>query len=178
MRPRKIAPEQRPGRDALRVIGPAVLILGLALTAVGFISFFTAFGGFGSPRFFWCAFIGIPLLGVGGMLCRVAFLGPITRYVADEVAPVGRDVVNYMAEGTRDSVRDLAAAVGEGLRSGPTAAAATGARCDRCGTENDGDAKFCKSCGAVLSSPLVCSDCAHENDADARFCDHCGRPLR
>lgn len=178
MTSRQIAPRQRPGRDALRVIGPAVAILGLVLTAVGFISFFASFGGFAPPRYFWCAMIGIPLLGIGAGLCRFAFLGSITRYVADEVAPVGRDVVNFMAQGTRQSVRDLAAAVGEGVRSGAPAPGAGAARCGRCGAENDADARFCKRCGVAMAPALACPSCGHENDADARFCDHCGRQFR
>ena len=72
----------------------------------------------GPPRFFWCAFVGLPLMGLGGTICKFAFMGAVSRYIANEVAPVGKDVVNYMAEGTKGAVRDVAVAVGDRLRAG------------------------------------------------------------
>ena len=106
-------------RSLLRAVGPVILVVGIIFTIVGFGSVLsTAFGRptFGPPRLFWCAFVGIPLMGLGGVICKFAFIGAVSRYIADEVAPVGKDVVNYMAEGTQDAVRTVAAAVGEGLR--------------------------------------------------------------
>ena len=55
-------------RAVLRVVGPAVAGIGLLFAVTGFASFFAAFGGAGPPRDFWCAFVGLPLLGVG--LCN------------------------------------------------------------------------------------------------------------
>lgn len=85
-------------RDFLRVLGPAVIVVGVIFAAIGFVSFFSAFGGFGPPRYFWCAFIGLPLIALGSAISRYAFLGAVSRYVANEVAPVGKDVINYMAD--------------------------------------------------------------------------------
>ena len=57
-------------------------------------------------------------MAIGSGICKFAFMGAVTRYIADEVAPVGKDVVNYMVDGTKDSVRDLAASVSEGISEG------------------------------------------------------------
>ena len=114
---KQIDPRHTEIRDTLRVVGPAVVIVGLIFTAIGIGSFFSAFGTFEPPRYFWCVFVGFPLMALGIAICMFAFMGAVTRYMADEAAPVGKDVVNYMAEGTKDAVRDVAAAVGEGLRA-------------------------------------------------------------
>src|SRR5690606_22556282 len=105
-------------RDILRIVGPLIVLVGLAFTAVGMISFFSAFGGFGTPRYFWCAIVGFPLIGVGWKICVFAYMGAVSRYMANEVTPVGKDVANYMAKGTRGAVREVAAAVSEGFRAG------------------------------------------------------------
>ncbi|MGD0655808.1 MAG: hypothetical protein ABSA16_15830 [Thermoguttaceae bacterium] len=121
--PNEIDPQHSDTRDFLRVLGPLVAGVGLIFTIIGIGNFFASFysfgpGSFGLPRYFWCAFIGLPLLAVGGSICKFAFMGAVTRYIADEVAPVGKDVVNYMVDGTKDSIRDVAAAVSEGIGEG------------------------------------------------------------
>jgi hypothetical protein len=175
-----------------------VAFAGLIFTIVGFGSFFSSFGSFGPPRYFWCAFVGLPLLGVGLGICKFAYLGAVSRYVAGEVAPVGKDVVNYLAQGTKGAVRDLAAAVSEGLASGvpsgdvPHAGVPSGnighagvpsgnigglVRCQKCDVDNEGSANFCKACGAPLAKLRACESCGERNDPDARFCDNCGKPM-
>ncbi|MCI0378685.1 MAG: zinc ribbon domain-containing protein [Gemmataceae bacterium] len=171
--PEHIDPQHSQQRSALRVLGPIVAGIGLILTIIGFASFFASFGDMTSPRYFWCAFVGLPILGIGIAICKAAFLGAITRYMANEVAPVGKDVVNYMAEGTKGAVRDIAGAVGEGLRGDAKA----GTRCRKCNEPNDADASFCKACGVALPKFKPCPGCGERNDADARFCDRCGKAL-
>jgi hypothetical protein len=166
-------------RSALRTVGPIVAGVGGLLVLTGMISFFSAFGGFGPPKYFWCAFLGMPILGVGIVLTKLGYMGRIARYMANEVAPVGKDTFNYVARGTRGSVQDLAAAVGAGLREGRSASSpdATEIPCTKCGERNDPTANFCKSCGLPTKSEAVCSSCGDKNDADARFCDNCGKAL-
>lgn len=168
-------PQQNPPRNVLRILGPVVVIAGLILAAIGIGSFFSAFGGSGPPRYFWCAFVGLPLIALGGILCKFAFLGAVTRYMANEVAPVGKDVVNYMAEGTRGAVRDVAAAMGEGLRAGTPVKEMRILRCHKCNTDNEANASFCKGCGASLVKAKPCRSCGELNDPDARFCNGCGK---
>jgi hypothetical protein len=104
-------------RSMLRLAGPALFAVGLVFAAIGLISFFSAFSSHQPPRLFWCAFIGFPMIAVGVKITKFAYLGEVTRYMANEVSPVGKDVVNYMVDGTKESVRDIAAAVAEGVRS-------------------------------------------------------------
>lgn len=101
----RINPNHHQQRGFLRMLGPTLVAIGGLFTAVGLISFFSAFGSFESPKYFWCAFIGLPLTGLGVKLCKFAYLGKVTRYAAQEVAPVAKDTINYIVDGTRDSVR-------------------------------------------------------------------------
>ncbi len=176
--PKPIDPRHTETRSALRVIGPCLAGVGVLFTVIGVASFFASFGTFQPPQYFWCIFVGFPLLAIGGMITKVAYLGAFTRYLADEVAPVGKDVVNYMADGTKDAVRDLASAVGEGLGLKPPGDQITTIRCPKCDAENEPSASFCKHCGGPLAQTRVCPVCGHENAADAQFCDHCGRSVR
>jgi hypothetical protein len=118
-------------------------------------------------------------MGVGGALCKFAFLGAVSRYVAGETAPVAKDTFNYLADGTKDGVRDIAGAIGQGLSAGlGTAAGGTEKivlRCHKCNHTNDADARFCDQCGAPLEKTKPCPGCGELNDPDARFCDNCGR---
>jgi hypothetical protein len=174
---RNIDPRHKETRALLRVAGPGVVLVGLIFTIIGMGSFFSSFGSFQPPRYFWCAFVGLPLVGLGGALCKFAFMGAVGRYMANEVAPVGKDVVNYMAEGTKDAVRDVAAAVGEGLRAGSPAGEVRVVRCHKCNADNEAPANFCKACGAPLAKSKPCPGCGELNDPDARFCDNCGKEV-
>ena len=101
-------PEHDAIRTSLRTVGPALAVAGLLFTIVGIGSFFASFGSFEPPRNFWCAFVGLPLMAVGIAISKFAYLGAVVRYMADEVAPVGKDVTNYMLDGTKDSMRGAA----------------------------------------------------------------------
>ena len=112
------APQHASVRRTLRGVGLAVLALGGLLTLVGFGSFFASFGSFEPPRYFWCAFLGMPLLFVGSAMTMFGFLGAMNRFVAGESAPVAKDVVNYMGENMQPGVKAIAKAVAEGLQEG------------------------------------------------------------
>jgi hypothetical protein len=165
-------------RAFLRFIGPLMVLVGLSLVGVAMVSFFSAVGGGGPPRYFWCAFLGMPILGVGIAACKFAFMGAVARYAAGEVAPVARDTINYMADGTKDSIRTVAQAAAEGLRGGTNAPGPAQVRCHKCNALNDADAKFCDNCGAALAKSVQCPACGEFNDPDAGFCDNCGRAMR
>jgi ribosomal protein L40E len=168
---------QQSSRGTLRGLGCLLVVAGGAFLIVGMVDFFRSFGTFEPPTLFWCCFVGIPMLGIGGALLKFGFMGAVTRYMANEVAPVGKDVVNYMVDGTEGSIRKVASAVGEGLglKAGGTQRVV---RCHKCNADNDADAKFCDRCGAALSKSVPCPDCDELNDPDAQFCDHCGKSLR
>jgi len=161
-------------RSFLRVLGPLLILTGLVLIVVGFADFFQAFGERGrSPTRFWMCFVGMPLLGIGVFVTKVAFLGATARYVAGEVAPVATDTLNYVAHGAKDAIREVVGAVRDGLRED----AGGSVDCPACGERNDADANFCDSCGAALETAVSCPSCGAENDADANFCDSCGAAL-
>ena len=168
----KINPGHAATRNFLRIAGPIVLAIGGFFMLVGLVNFFSAFGGGGPPRLFWCFFVGMPLMFAGAVLTNFGFMGAIVRYQAGEVAPVGKDTFNYMAEGTKEGVRTVATAIATGLRDTSTQSQL---RCSACGHSNDANAKFCDECGAVLSK--LCPACAKRNDGDAKFCSGCGSRL-
>jgi hypothetical protein len=117
----KLQTEKHKGaRSFLRVAGPLVAAVGLILLIVGTVSFFSAFGGDGSPRLFWCCFVGIPLLFVGGVMCMFGFMGALARYTAAEQVPVATDAINDLAEGTQGAVKTVARAVAEGIKEAQT----------------------------------------------------------
>lgn len=147
----------------LKIVGPIVAAAGLILAVVGFVSFFSSFGGDGMPSLFWCAFVGMPVFVIGLGITFTAFRREIATYHKNESAPV----INEFAEDIKPAVQSVASAVRE--------TAAQDAICPDCGEKNDADAKFCKNCGAALRK--VCPDCGEQNDADAKFCKSCGKSL-
>jgi membrane protease subunit (stomatin/prohibitin family) len=111
-------------RNALRIIGPIVFLVG---------------------------FVGMPLMFVGGVCSGYGFMGAMARYAAREGVPVGVDAINYAAEGAQPGITTAARAIATGIRQGLSEPATT-RTCARCHTANDVDAQFCKSCGTELTS--------------------------
>lgn len=174
----KIDPGHERTRRILRRVGVSMMVAGGLLFIVGIGSFFASFGGMEPPRYFWCAFIGLPIGFAGLMLTSYGFMGSIARYSTQEMAPVGKDAFNYLAEGTKDGVRTMASAVGEGLRAGsPPPAGGERVRCHKCNYANAVESKFCGQCGASLGKTRACPACNELNDPDAKFCDNCGRQM-
>jgi len=79
-----------------------------------------SFGSFGMPHYFWLAFIGLPLMFVGGVLCQFGFFGAVARFIAGESVPVAADTINYMAEETKGAVETVAKAAAKGVVEGLT----------------------------------------------------------
>jgi hypothetical protein len=102
-------------RTVLQFGGPLIAAIGLLFTIAGFGSFFASFGSFEPPRYFWCAFVGMPLLFVGLSMCMFGFLGAFYRYIAGETVPVAKDVANYLGENIQPGVKAVAKAVTEGI---------------------------------------------------------------
>ena len=112
-------PKHKGIRSFLRVAGPLVAGVGLIFLIIGMVSFFSAFGS-GPPRLFWCCFVGMPLLFVGGVMCMFGFIGAVSRYTAAEQVPVATDAINDLAEGTQGAVKTVARAVAEGVKEAQT----------------------------------------------------------
>lgn len=174
--PYTIDPRHDQTRKILRTLGPSIALLGVVLTAVGLFSFFRSFGTFEPPRYFWCAILGLPVLGVGLMISQFAYLGSFFRYFAQETTPVARDTFNELAEGTSPGVRTMARAAAAGFSAGLTEAAHDPegeATCPRCHTPNPPSNKYCSQCGAALGNK-TCPDCGTSNEPTATFCGQCG----
>jgi hypothetical protein len=105
-------------RAMLRVAGPLLMLAGAGFMATALVSFFSAFGSFEPPRYFWCFFVGIPLLGIGGLLSKLGYMGAISRYIAGELAPVAKDGFNDVAAGVGPGIRSVSRAAAEGFREG------------------------------------------------------------
>jgi hypothetical protein len=146
----KIDPKHSASRLVLRMFGLSISGLGLLFTVIGFGSLVSSFGSFEPPRYFWCAFVGMPLLFIGAAMSVFGFLGTFARYVSGEAAPVQKDTFNYLAEGVQDGVRTVSTAIGEGLAAGMHGDRSAGKPCLSCHHSNDLDAKFCRNCGTSL----------------------------
>jgi hypothetical protein len=95
-------------RGVLSAGALVLLTTGAIFTIIGLVDFFGAFSGHGRPTKFWCLFVGLPLLSLGGFCFKAAFLRTITGYVAGEAAPIVRDTVDYVAKGLSPTLRNLA----------------------------------------------------------------------
>ena len=127
-RPDPSLDQQTGVRSFLRIGGGAILVVGLLLTIVAMVDFFSAFGSFEQPRNFWMAFVGLPLMAIGGAMLKAGYLGAATRFVAGEVTPALRDTLGALGIGADERV------------------------CASCGARNDADASFCDACGEPLTS--------------------------
>lgn len=108
-------------RLALRIAGPAILLVGLVLTSIGLVDFFQSFASFGEPgggaqpKRFWMAFVGLPLTGVGGMISLFGFMGAIAKYQVRETTPAAAEAINRVGRDATPGIRDIAGAIASGL---------------------------------------------------------------
>jgi hypothetical protein len=65
-------PQRPAGQTLLRFGGGALAVLGLVLFGMGVYDFMTV-EGFGMPTKFWMCMVGVPLMGVGGMMVVGSF---------------------------------------------------------------------------------------------------------
>ncbi len=56
---------QRSHHSILRLFGAVIVGIGVALTLVGSISLFSSWGTIGGSRYYWAAFLGLPLIARG-----------------------------------------------------------------------------------------------------------------
>jgi hypothetical protein len=113
-------PQHKGTRSFLRVAGPIVAAVGLIFIIIGMVNFFSAFGGGGPPRLFWCFFVGLPVLFAGTVMCQFGFLGAIARYMAAEQVPVATDAINDLAEGSQGAIKTVARSIAKGVQEAQT----------------------------------------------------------
>ena len=150
-------------KKKIKSLGKVLLVIGIILDAIGFISFFGAFTGGGFPSLFFCAFIGIPITGIGAMLTMVGYKRETMKYMKDESMPIYKESYRDLKPELVDFVETLK---GENKVI----------ICPRCKQENDDDHKFCKHCGEPLASK-TCPHCNATLDNDASFCTSCGKRI-
>jgi hypothetical protein len=133
---------QRTARNVFRVAGILVLVAALSFLVIGFRDLLSADG---EPTKFWMMFAGIFGLAVAGWFLQAGFMGAASRYVAGGTTPTVKDSVACL------SVGEGVLGVGRTVDDAAHATGATGPYRSKCGTRNDGDARFCDSCGAALA---------------------------
>ena len=129
--------------------------LGVILTVIGLISWASSWGKIGAARYYWAAFLGLPIIAVGSALMGLRNLGPTSRRLSGEMVLVARNDVNGLNQVTvEDNV----------------------VTCNRCQATNSARARFCNQCGTALNAS-TCPGCGAEHTPDARFCSQCGKSL-
>jgi hypothetical protein len=164
-----VTERHRNARLVFRILGPLLLLIGVACLGTAMFDFFTL-EGFEQPEYFWLFFAGMPFLFVGFVLTGLGFGGSVAKYQSREYAPVAKDTFNYLAKETTSGVENISRAIQTGQER-----TITGRQCPNCHTKNEENANFCYECGSKLNQ--VCKSCNNENDYNARFCDNCGTSL-
>jgi uncharacterized membrane protein len=100
-------------RTLLRTCGIVVLAVGVVFTAIGLVSFFSAFGSFLPPTYFWCAFVGLPVTFVGLAMLQFGFMGAVNRYAANETVPVASDAAKQVIGGSKELLQDIVHPIGD-----------------------------------------------------------------
>ncbi len=149
-------------KSTMRVLGPILLAIGVILSLIGIVDFFSTFVSIASrnqppgdtrfPILFILVFPGFLLIGIGGMLTKAGYLKEITQYAAKETSPA--------VQTTTTAVR--------------TALADNDIPCPQCALPIEPDAQFCSHCGtSVKGAP--CAQCQTPLEPNDRFCRSCGQ---
>jgi len=167
----KYLESNRKTRKILIIVGSILLGLGVILTIVGIFLFSSALSSFEAVFVPIIPLtIGIAFDFAGGVLLMLGLIGPTARYLASQAAPVQKDTINYMLDGTRDETVKTVEAVSQGLKQGLSPQG--NQKCPHCGFIETADATFCSKCGRPLGR--VCPECGKKNESDAAFCSQCG----
>jgi uncharacterized membrane protein len=130
------APSRSSGKLMLfRALGAILLIVGLVLTVLALMDFFSTFNDpTDTPDRFWLAFVGLPVTFVGVVLLMTGFAVAGTKYVVREAVPIVKDAMDQL-----------------GFQGNAANAPGTGPYCRSCGKQNSADAAFCSSCGTSMT---------------------------
>jgi hypothetical protein len=163
------APENRPARTGLRVIGIIIIIVGLSIFLIG-LSQYSAnsnmspgdedFGQKSDATFNGFAMMagGGFMAFFGGMLVYVSFLGRVATYMARETRPAVRIAGSGLGQG-----------VAEGIREGG------GIEVDH-NNEDEED----EEAGSGKKKEVIrikCRECGFLETEDAEFCSKCGKRM-
>ena len=92
----------------IKVASVIIFVVGIIFAIIGFVSFFSTFGSrsMSPPRYFWCVFVGFPLIALGFSGIKASFLGEIARYTSQEVTPVIGDAARSVAHRIKEGLDD------------------------------------------------------------------------
>lgn len=153
-------------RDSFRKFGPALLIVGGILFAIGLIDFIAAFVSiagrepFSHDRphfpilFIICGIPGAMLASIGMKLTGIGYLKEASKYVAKESAPAAQITTTAIRSAILDD--DIP--------------------CPSCAVPIEPDSKFCSHCGTQVAG-RACPSCNASIMPDARFCSDCGESI-
>lgn len=153
-------------RRQLRILGFILTFIGGLLTVISFIDFLSSYNNFNKPSLFWLSFLSFPCLAIGLFCLYYGYMGAVKRYTSSEIAPVAKDTINYLLDGTKESLSDVA----REIKSNEKVLV-----CQICQERNNGNAKFCQKCGSKLTK--TCPTCHVDNDQKANYCINCGGKL-
>ena len=149
-------------KKKFKLLGSITLTIGICFTIIGFISFFSSFNSFEPPKYFWCCFIGFPLIGFGASLLALGYRKEVMRYMKNESLPIYKETYQEIKPELKETINIIK---GNGY-----------VICHFCQTENDANSKYCKKCGGVISE-IRCPHCNSLIDSDSTFCNNCGKRL-
>lgn len=129
-------------RLVLRIIGLLSTIGGVIFLIQAINKFADLFEGNEQPGFIFEFAIAMPLLLIGIACLMITFIGPMSRFVANEGLPVAKDSANYMIKGTKDAIVDVVNEIKD---------TSSKKECPVCRTLNDLDQNYCGKCGAKLN---------------------------
>jgi len=138
----------RTNHSVMRLFGVIIVGFGAILTVVGAFSLFSSWGTIGGSRYYWAAFLGLPLIAVGSALTEPENLTSYELTLCDD----------RNSRAAQQATREQVVA------------------CGRCHSTNPSAANFCNQCGTSLVAP-ICVGCGAKINRNARFCTHCGKLL-
>ena len=78
---------ERTNHSVMRFFGVIIVGLGVILTLVGSFSLFSSWGTIGGSRYYWAAFLGLPLIAVGSAFTQSEHLTPYDVELYDDRTP-------------------------------------------------------------------------------------------
>ena len=150
---------------AFKVTGIVLATAGAVLAVIGLVSFFSGFGTGQPPKLFWCAFLGLPMLGFGAMMLSLGFKREFSKYIKNETVPVINEAGQEIAPAVSAVAKAAKINTGEKEESDS---------CPFCGKTNGDGAQFCRHCGSRLY--IRCPNCG-ESVKYGSYCDKCGAKL-
>jgi hypothetical protein len=155
---RQNAPQRKPFNSstkiALRAIAIPMIIIGIILAYLGF-SEFGSFDFSGDSAAILKIFAGSALLGFGGMLLYISFIGRVASYYAQELSPAIDTASSAMGAGISRGIKESGGIKLDTGDSIPSITSATSQeiikiKCRNCGYLETEDADICSKCGQKI----------------------------